>query len=90
MSVIIRGMNKSKSCADCRLRSNGYCDITDALIPYDGSIHGDCPLVELPEKHGELVDRNYLLTEYDRQHKGPAGGARKIMETAPIVVEAED
>ena len=31
----------------------------------------------------EYVSREEILAEYDRQHKGPAGGARKIMETWP-------
>ncbi len=35
---------------------------------------------------GDTVSRSYLLSEYDRQHKGPAGGARKIIEDAPSVV----
>lgn len=33
----------------------------------------------------DLVSRQYLLTEYDRQHVGPPGGARKIIEEAPPV-----
>ena len=33
----------------------------------------------------DSVSRNYLLSEYDRQHKGPAGVARKIIEDAPSV-----
>ena len=32
---------------------------------------------------GDLVSRQYLLREYDRQHEGPPGGARKIIEEAP-------
>lgn len=31
----------------------------------------------------EYIDREAVLAEYDRQHKGPPGGARKIMETYP-------
>lgn len=30
----------------------------------------------------DLVSRQYLLNEYDRQHEGPPGGARKIIEDA--------
>ena len=33
----------------------------------------------------DLISREYVLTEYDRQHQGPPGGARKIMEEAPAV-----
>ena len=31
----------------------------------------------------DYVSRQYLLDEYDRQHQGPPGGARKIIEEAP-------
>ena len=31
----------------------------------------------------EYLPRKGLLEEYDRQHKGPPGGARKIIETYP-------
>lgn len=33
----------------------------------------------------DLISREYVLTEYDRQHQGPPGGARKIMEEAPAI-----
>ena len=32
---------------------------------------------------GEYVSRDYLLGEYDRQHQGQPGGARKIIAEAP-------
>lgn len=31
----------------------------------------------------DYISRQYLLDEYDRQHKGPPGGARKIIVEAP-------
>lgn len=33
----------------------------------------------------DLISREYVLGEYDRQHKGPPGRARKIMQEAPAV-----
>ena len=38
-----------------------------------------------PEPCDDAVSRSWLLAEYDRQHQGPPGGARKIIETAPPV-----
>lgn len=32
-----------------------------------------------------LIDANALLAEYDRQHKGEPGKARKLIEDAPTV-----
>lgn len=34
----------------------------------------------------ELIDRNALLAEYDRQHEGEPGKARKLIEDAPEAV----
>ena len=33
----------------------------------------------------DLISRQALLSEYDRVHIGPPGGARKLMEDAPAV-----
>ena len=37
----------------------------------------------MPDK--ELIYREDLIAEYDRVHKGPPGGARKLMVDAPAV-----
>ena len=31
----------------------------------------------------DYISREEILAEYDRQHKGPSGGARKMIETWP-------
>ena len=31
----------------------------------------------------DLISRSWLLSEYDKRHKGPPGGARKLIEEAP-------
>ena len=105
MSVIVKGMEMPTSCDKCRFCVNGFTDdapmyecavqsedIVSVLVESDGKpfdFRPDwCPLIELPP-HGDLVDRNELLAEYDRQHEGEAGKARKIMEQAKAVIEAE-
>ena len=35
------------------------------------------------EKMDDLISRTWLLAEYDKRHKGPPGGARKLIEEAP-------
>lgn len=32
-----------------------------------------------------LINKEALIAEYDRVHQGPPGGARKLMEDAPVV-----
>lgn len=31
----------------------------------------------------DYISRKWLLNEYDKRHKGPPGGARKMIEEAP-------
>jgi hypothetical protein len=89
-------MAMPKNCAMCERWSiceclKEYKDYESILYAVDDGdlIKADgCPLIEIPP-HSDLVDRDALIAEYDRQHKGPAGGARKIMEMAPTVIEAE-
>ena len=75
----------------------GFKDATegvDKLSPTYGLIKAvtgiyKCLIGKLPSAQPEpcedAVSRSWLLAEYDRQHQGPPGGARKIIETAPPV-----
>ena len=71
MSVIVEGMEMPDSCEKCKLDLR-----TDACRAFDEwhkehpySIRAtdrlpDCPLVALPEEHGDLIDRNALKKDY--------------------------
>ena len=84
MGIYLPNMEMPKNCIGCPI----CCG-----LPYQHrDVKGrrpDCPLIELPP-HGDLVDRNELLAEYDRQHEGEAGKARKIMEQAETVIEGSE
>ena len=67
MSVLIKGMQIPKNCSDCPLNYDMMsCMITgtrwwsDTMVLMDFDCQEsrlyDCPLVELPEHHGDLVD----------------------------------
>ena len=100
MSVLIKGMEMPKNCKECMFADFEdvdfdyvlYCTANKKyadLERYDHPMGWNCPLVEIPTPHSDLVDRDAMIAEYDRQHKGPAGGARRIMEQAKTVIEAE-
>ena len=96
MSILIKRMEMPNSCGNCPLRRSNenrvWCSVIGGYIDFSKEYdcrRDDCPLVEIPTPHGDLVDRSELLAEYDSQHKGPAGGARKIMVDAKAVIEAE-
>lgn len=61
MSVIIKGMDIPKSCCECAICeiNTGYhfcplvCTGVGTLLTVR---HPDCPLVEIPKNHGDIVD----------------------------------
>ena len=88
MGVFIKGMDMPRVCAQCFMDPPCMEALSGEIRIWEER-HPDCPLVEVKEPHGDLVDRGEILEEYDRQHKGPVGGARKIMETAKTVIGSE-
>lgn len=86
---VVSGTNK-----DCNYRKCDECN----LCYEQGTMREQIEALELAAKHlknfptqmsgtFDLVSRQYLLDEYDRQHQGSPGGARKIIEEAPSVTE---
>ena len=59
MSMIVKGMQKPKSCWDCALLIGLVCGQTGKLAPYKKTME-DCPLIEIP-KDVKLIDANELL-----------------------------
>ena len=67
MSVLIKGMEMPKSCGRCWFnKSSLSCAITGSYIDRDDENRerlDDCPLVEVPEPHGRLIDKDRLKRE---------------------------
>ena len=61
MGVYIKGMEMPHDCDSCKVS-----DILDCTLwkPMDiGEKHPECPLVEVPTPHGDLIDRQKLLDD---------------------------
>lgn len=73
MSVLIKGMEMPKQCYDCYLIAKDpdceklYCKHLNQDITDWSDVLKDCPLVEVPTPHGNLIDidlvMNMLKTE---------------------------
>lgn len=65
MSILIKGMEMPKSCLDCILATfdyedgERYCPFTNTVCLNIGR-QKDCPLIEVPTPHGDLIDRDEL------------------------------
>lgn len=93
MSVVIKGMEMPEDCFSCPLKEEGYCNLTKA---YAGQIYkrnSDCPLVELPDHHGRLIDADEMcndLSTVDPRYETLIGWCIRVTEAQPTVVEAEN
>ena len=77
MSVLIKGMEMPECCDVCtfsdwsNLHQTACCKLTGYEPCFDDFSHeynerrsDYCPLVELPEKHGDLIDKDVLKKDY--------------------------
>lgn len=84
MSVIVKGMEMPKDCNSCWIPSS-FCKLW--LKSDVGNRHQDCPLIELPEKHGRLIDADAMKRVWmGARIDGDIG---MLLDARPTIVEAE-
>lgn len=89
MGVYIRGMEMPKSCRECKLvEGNYYCPFTGVSWmqrgeKYYNKKHPDCPLIEVPEPHGDLIDKQALFNGEHNLYSW------FDIDEAPTIIEAE-
>ena len=99
MGVYIKGMKMPKNCLKCEIRSydanagEEYCPFSQIVCLSIG-IQDNCPLVEVPEPHGRLIDAEKLKNEYphDTDWDYPVNTNCYVCESidnASTVIEAE-
>lgn len=100
MSVIVKGMKMPKDCPMCPMShwtkaSDEFtgCDVVSGKRyemskskEYRESVTRPdwCPLVELPEKHGRLIDEGFLASS-----GYVYGSIKPLINAAPTILEAE-
>ena len=103
MSVIVKGMKVPSECEYCGFcryyHENGrvWCNAKNRLLKQRWKephwTHLDvkrpewCPLIELPEKHGRLIDADEMINEWDGRTYD--GSVTLLLETRSTVIEAE-
>lgn len=101
MSILIKGMEMPENCQNCRMNGGLFC----YAMPREFAGYTDddqrpdwCPLVELPKKHGRLIDESIVL-EMIRKSMGIKDlsflyNAEKSVVNeiyhAPTVIEADE
>lgn len=95
MSVLIKDMELPKNCSECPVALCGkYCRINQTHATYrELPIRpDDCPLVELPEHHGGLIDVDAACDDFDTVnpiYQYWIDWAKRCLRAEQVLVEAE-
>lgn len=96
MSVLIKGMIKPKDCGYCQFcieedvmfETEFRCSITGIYMDEDYCFPDICPIVELPDHHGRLIDADALVTESLKDGAYGYVSTKQIYD-AETIIEAE-
>ena len=92
MSILIRGEEMPKNCVVCK--NYYYCELWSKLTVNKRckERHPDCPIVEVKEPHGDLVDRGWVRDSINHscwiEHNDYLE-AIGIIDDAPTIIEPE-
>lgn len=90
MSIIIKGLNMPEGCYDCEGELlDKRCPYVDEYYFHKKDRHPNCPLIEIPEGHGRLIDANRLIRELSVIADRPIRSGMYIIREAPTILEAE-
>lgn len=106
MSLIIKGMDMPKSCRYCAIKElhnddgqESVCQLicgksVEEYIYCVDKRHPDCPLVEVPTPHGDLIDKNRIMYELgestmSRSNREFCIRVLTAKSLTPIIIEAE-
>ncbi len=74
MSIYIEGMEMPRTCYDCKFRKRNGLELVCPVLEKSYKIadtqvlfvrEKDCPLIEVPEPHGRLIDADALLRYWE-------------------------
>ena len=96
MSLLIKGnVHLPRSCRDCPFNYSGVCIASANCLKTKSFMKArnpDCPIIEIPTPHGDLVDRDDLTDEINRvtfAERYDYNVAYNIVTDAETIIEAE-
>lgn len=109
MGIYIKGMEMPKNCDECRMVEGGddwFCHAADKWFDdewfvwpqyedgyLDTSKPLNCPLIEVTEPHGRLIDADKAVKDYHKygiSHMYDAFDLPDIMADSPTVIEGSE
>ena len=101
MSIVIKGLNLPSNCNECYLMEDSGCIVTGYHWVTRGYIdmgfdpaedrHKNCPIIELPESHGRLIDGDEAERRLrPRDFSQQPWLSRYDLKSLPTIVPGED
>ena len=94
MGVYIKGVTIPEDCWHCAYEGLFPPCGTGAESDYKKTRHPDCPLVEVPESHGRLVDiedvKKAIFDYHGEDEQKVRMMINAILSSVPTVIEAEE
>lgn len=99
MAIYIKGMDMPKSCIECPLHGESACKAFTTIEPWtfkDDERAAFCPLTEVPEPHGRLIDLDALIDQISIDSAGNRGQYgdewlfEDTIEKAPTIIERSE
>jgi len=92
MSVLIKGMEMPYNCWDCSLLNASSCPCKNysSALEYTTNRHPDCPLTEVQEPHGRLIDADALMKRMWEETDCMISVPATFVRDAPTVIPASE
>lgn len=102
MSILINGMEMPKNCERCKFCfaiTSDHIGKCAALEEFVDNVYkqrsADCPLIEVPTPHGDLVDKDKLIQEFidsdlDHLQRDDWKEVIQIVADAPTIIEGSE
>lgn len=90
MAVLIKGMEMPYNCWDCSLLNASSCPCKNysSALEYTTNRHPNCPLIEIPEPHGRLIDADALMKRMWEETDCMISVPATFVRDAPTVIPA--
>ena len=101
MSVLVKGMNMPRNCADCPCgdAQDGWCYVHNEVLERMGNGYPStetrpewCPLVEVLTPHGRLIDESVLISDIRKNSESYFADdfAHEWTSKQPTVIDGEE
>ena len=91
MSILIKGIEMPKNCAECKVNDVAKCGTNYKYLleheAYYDSVRSDCPLISIPP-HGRLIDANEIIIPFF-ENIDDENLMRKVIKAMPTIIPAD-